>query len=96
MNHLTLESMPGVVAQLSKDILEIKTLLLRQHHVSEKQSDQMLNTEQAAEFLNLSVQTVYGYVNRRTIPYMKRSKKLYFSTEELTQWLKSARKGGDQ
>ncbi len=53
--------------------------------------DQLLNIQQTAEFLNLSVHTIYSKVSRAEIPYMKRSKRLYFSRTELMNYLKTGR-----
>ena len=38
-----------------------------------------------------AVPTIYGYVHRRTIPYHKKSKKLYFLKSEIDDWLRSGR-----
>lgn len=54
-------------------------------------SEKLLNIQEAAKFLNLAVPTIYSKVNRREIPFIKRSKKLYFSKEELTDYLKKGR-----
>ena len=49
---------------------------------------------QASEFIKLSVPTLYGYVSRNEIPFSKRpnSKRLWFSKQELTEWLKQGRR----
>ena len=55
-------------------------------------SDQLMTVEQAAEFLHLSVPTLYAKVCKRAIPHMKRSKRLYFSKQELKRYLNDGRK----
>lgn len=55
-------------------------------------SDELLTIQQAAKFLNLSVPTMYGKVAQRSIPVMKRGKRLYFSRTELMDYLKGGRK----
>lgn len=55
-------------------------------------SDQLLTIDQAAEILNLTKPTIYTLVSRREIPVMKRSKRLYFSKNELIEYLKAGRK----
>ena len=60
--------------------------------VSIGQTEQLLTIQQAAELLSLSVPTLYGYVHRAEIPYMKKSKRLYFSKKELFAWVKTGRK----
>lgn len=56
------------------------------------QSEQLLTIQQASEFLNLSVPTLYTKVSKNEIPVMKRSKRLYFSRIELLDYLKQGRK----
>jgi excisionase family DNA binding protein len=91
---------PILFTQLS--IPEIRQLFrqeLENYFENNKQSnepqpdpDQLLTIQQAAEFLSLSVPTLYGYVSRKAIPFYKRSKRLYFSKQELTDWVKAGRK----
>lgn len=57
-----------------------------------EQPEQLLTVQQAADFLNLSVPTVYSKVSRGELPVMKRGKKLHFSSTELMQYLKDGRK----
>jgi predicted DNA-binding transcriptional regulator AlpA len=49
--------------------------------------------KELAEYLpdKPAVPTIYGYVHRRTIPYHKNSKKLYFLKSEIDAWLRSGR-----
>ena len=56
------------------------------------ETDQFLSIEQAADFLYLSVPTIYGLVSRAEIPCMKRGKRLYFSKDEIKNWIKAGRK----
>jgi len=56
------------------------------------QPEQLLTIQQAAEFLSLSVPTLYGKVSKGELPVMKRSKRLYFSRTELLEYLKDGRK----
>lgn len=75
----------------------IETLLLDLKHQpkeqgKQSQADQLLTIQQASELLNLSVPTIYGLVSRLEIPCMKKGKRLYFSQQELTNWVKTGRK----
>ena len=54
--------------------------------------DQLLTIQQAAEFLNLTVPTIYSKVSKRDLPVMKRSKRLYFSRTQLMEYVKEGRK----
>jgi excisionase family DNA binding protein len=50
------------------------------------------NIQEAAEFLHLTVPTLYSKVSKGELPYMKRGKRLYFSRTELMEYLKEGRK----
>ena len=89
----TFDQLPQAVAMLTKEVSELKQLLLQK---SEQQttipSEQLLTVKEAADFLNLSVPTIYSKVSRGELPVMKRGKKLHFSNTELMQYLKDGRK----
>ena len=51
----------------------------------------LLTIQQAADFLHLTVPTLYGKVHAREIPFSKLGKRLYFSKTELTDWVKTGR-----
>ena len=55
-------------------------------------SDKLLTIQQAAEFLNLAVPTLYSKVSKGELPVMKRSKRLYFSRIQLMDYIKEGRK----
>jgi excisionase family DNA binding protein len=57
-----------------------------------EQSEQLLTVQQTAEFLSLSVPTIYGLIHKGELPVMKRSKRCYFSKIELIAYLKKGRK----
>ena len=52
----------------------------------------LLSVTEAANFLNLAPQTLYGFTSNRTIPFIKKGKKLYFKKEDLEAWLASGQK----
>ena len=57
-----------------------------------EQPQQLLTIQEAAKFLNLTVPTIYSKVSKGELPVMKRSKRLYFSSTELMEYLKEGRK----
>lgn len=57
-----------------------------------EQPEQLLTVQKAAQFLNLTVPTIYSKVSKGELPVMKRSKRLYFSSTELMEYLKEGRK----
>lgn len=56
------------------------------------QPEQLLTIQKAAEFLSLTVPTMYSKVSKGELPVMKRGKRLYFSRTELLDYLKDGRK----
>ncbi|RYE37418.1 MAG: DNA-binding protein [Sphingobacteriales bacterium] len=71
----------------------IKDLLLENRSQNpQRPRDDLLTIRQAAELLSLSVPTLYTKVSRKEIPVNKRGKRLYFSTTELSEWVRSGRK----
>lgn len=57
-----------------------------------EQPEQLLTVQEAAKFLNLTAPTIYSKVSKGELPVMKRSKRLYFSSTELMEYLKEGRK----
>ncbi len=57
-----------------------------------EQPERLLTVQEAAQFLNLTVPTIYSKVSKGELPVMKRSKRLYFSSTELMEYLKEGRK----
>ena len=92
MNNLSFEQLPQAVNQLFEKLSNIERLLLETSNEVKPNADQLLTIQQAAELLTLSVPTIYGLVSRAEIPCMKKGKRLYFSKQELTRWIKSGRK----
>jgi excisionase family DNA binding protein len=54
--------------------------------------NELMTVHQCAEFLSLAVPTIYSMVSRGQLPFMKRSKRIYFSRSELMDYLKEGRK----
>lgn len=60
----------------------------------EKASDQdvIMTINEAALLLKLSVSTVYTLVSKKELPFMKKRKRLYFSRQELIDYLMTGKK----
>jgi excisionase family DNA binding protein len=89
---ITFETLPKAVTQLYDKLINIERLLLAKENAPQQEGDRLLTIQQAAEFLSLSVPTLYGLVSRAEIPVNKSRKRLYFSKQELTEWVKAGRK----
>lgn len=93
MENLSFDQLPNAVTKLTKEISDLKSLLIEKHKQAPiKEPEQLLTIQQASEFLSLSVPTIYSKVSKNELPYMKRSKRLYFSRTELLNYLKEGRK----
>lgn len=71
---------------------ELESYFDNSQSTTQKSPEQLLTVEQTATFLNLAVPTIYSLVQRREIPVNKRGKRLYFSEQELRDWVKAGRK----
>ncbi|WP_057936273.1 MULTISPECIES: helix-turn-helix domain-containing protein [Algoriphagus] len=82
---------------LSLELKEGFSLLLEEikkanNSGSEKaQSEEILTVKEAAEFLNLSIYSIYAKTSRKEIPYHKSGRKLHFFKVDLINWLKKTR-----
>lgn len=89
---VTFEELPNAVSEIYSKLTNIERLLQAQSGESKQDQNDLLVIKQAAELLNLSVPTLYGYVHERMIPHSKIKKRLYFSKRELTEWVQAGRK----
>jgi len=90
--HLTFDKLPEAVTMLTKEVSELKRLFIERQETPTEQPEQLLIIQEAAEFLSLSVPTLYSKVSKGELPVMKQGKRLYFSRTELLEYLKAGRK----
>ena len=86
----TFEQLPKAVGQLFIELEDIKRLLLSQ--TTRPETDELLTIKEASLHLKLAVPTVYTLVSQGILPHFKQQKRLYFSKQDLTSWIKSGRK----
>ncbi len=91
MEQITFEQLPNAFTRLFQKVENIERLLQQQHQPPGP-IEELLTIQQAAEFLKLSVPTLYGLVSRSSLPVSKRGKRLYFSNQELIEWVRAGRK----
>jgi excisionase family DNA binding protein len=88
-----------IIIQLDSDQLSnliktsIRAVLAEQSAPDQAENDPFLSIKEAAAFLNLATQTVYGFTSNGTIPFIKKGKKLYFKKSELTKWINEGKRG---
>ena len=49
-----------------------------------------LKIEEAAEYINFSINTLYSWTSRRMIPHFKQNGRLRFCRKELDQWMEDS------
>ena len=59
---------------------------------TDRTQNSLLTIGEAAVYLNLAKQTLYGYTSQRVVPFIKKGKKLYFEREALSNWLLEGKK----
>lgn len=83
--------------------LELESLIqkavndaLINHQIStpnkEPPQKEFFNIQEASEYLNLAVPTIYSLVSKREIPSIKRGKKLAFKVSELREYLEKGKR----
>ena len=92
------ESITHLQAFITELVNEAVQSALEQHQetaVTElnesNQKAEVLNADQAAEFLHIAKQTLYSMTSRRKIPFYKNGKKILFRKGELKEWLNSGK-----
>ncbi len=66
-----------------------KVLLINEAQA--ESNDTFLDVDHAAAFLGIAKPTLYAKCAGKTIPHIKKGKKLYFQKNELVEYLKSGR-----
>lgn len=90
---ISFENLPQLVMSLCNEIGELKSLLLNKQ-VNDKavNPERFLNIQEAAKVLNLTKATLYCKVSKNEVPHFKQGNRLYFSTVELTEYLKQGKR----
>lgn len=85
--NLTFEQLPSAVQNIGNQLEEIKSMMLDSTRSIEKE-DEIFTVQEAAEFLKLSVPTIYSKTSKNEIPFNKRGKRLYFSKFQLEAYIR--------
>lgn len=60
--------------------------------INDKTSDdQPMDIFEVADYIKVAKSTIYGLTNKKSIPYYKIGKKLYFKKAEIDEWILSKR-----
>ena len=91
MEQYSFDQLPRAVSELHQKLDVLQDLILESRQAVPP-AVELMTIAQAAEFLNLSVQTLYGKVCHKEIPVSKKGKRLYFYKSELEDWIRSGKK----
>ncbi|MBK9249135.1 MAG: helix-turn-helix domain-containing protein [Ignavibacteria bacterium] len=86
----TFERMVQDFPELLTRLERVEGLLFGEVCVTKLPKD-MMNVTEAAEYLTLSIATVYTKASKKEIPYSKCGKRLYFSRLELSEFIRVGR-----
>ena len=67
----------------SKDIKDLKNALEKINSENKKLTEVWLNNKEAAQFLKMSVKTLYRYRIKNLVPYARRNKLIFFKKSDL-------------
>jgi len=81
-----------LISSISERVTANILKAVQNNNPTTEQPEQLLTIQEAAEFLSLTVPTIYSKVSKGELPVMKRGKRLYFSRTELLEYLKDGRK----
>lgn len=82
----------SIIERLEDLDIKLSRLLQAQEVQGLYRSDELMNINEVAKFLDESVQSIYSRTSRRTIPFYKKGKKLLFKKTEILDWLEGQKK----
>ncbi|MEI6747804.1 MAG: helix-turn-helix domain-containing protein, partial [Bacteroidota bacterium] len=93
MENITFESLPAAVSKLLEKVSNIE-MQLQKSSGQQPITDTWFDLSELYQYLpdKPAKPTVYAYVQRRTIPFHKKGKKLFFLKSEIDLYLKSGRR----
>lgn len=81
-----------IINQRLERIEQLLDKLISQNiNESKSINNKPMTAKELGIYLNLSVYTIYGLVHKRSIPFIKKGKRLYFQKRVIDQWLEHGR-----
>ena len=77
--------------RLERIELLLEKLVTQQNNNSQISNSKPMTAKELGIYLNLSVYTIYGLVHKRSIPFIKKGKRLYFQKRVIDEWLEYSR-----
>jgi len=91
MEPFGFEKLPEIIRQLFEKVEHIEEIVSTLNPADDGSND-LLTVREAADFLKISVQSLYCKVSRMEIPVSKPGRRLYFSQSELKKWVSDSRR----
>ena len=90
--EISFDQLPKAVSHLSKELGEIKQLLLDRYSENQPVTNAWLDLNELCIYLpdKPAKATVYGWVHQGRIPFHKGGKKLRFLRSEIDEWLNNS------
>ena len=76
-----------ILEKLNKIEEELAIINARLENKGYGMKSDYLTLKELSEYVNLAVQTIYGFTSTNQIPYIKRGKKLYFKKSDIDIWI---------
>ena len=86
---ITFDQLPQAVYQLSQKVDDLTELLKTFATTQKPVEDRRFTVEELSKYLpgEPSYLTIYGYVQRREIPFGRSGKRLFFLQSQIDQWI---------
>ena len=82
---ISFDTLPDAVQALSEKLSRIEQMLILQ--TNQEEQEEFIDAQAAAKFLKLTLSTIYTKVHKKQLPYYKQGKRLYFSKQDLREYL---------
>ena len=70
----------------------IRTAFAERSSNSKQSSNEFLSMDEAVKFLKIPKASIYQLTSKREIPFVKRSRRIFFKKSDLETWLEGGRK----
>lgn len=76
-----------IILQKLENIEKVLEELKNEKNQNTSDKLEFLSTSDVADYIKLTVPSVYGLVHQNRIPYCKKGKKLYFIKSDIDKWI---------
>jgi len=90
---MSVQFLTNISDQEFKEFLKdaLKEILGDKLGASKEQQPEILDVQQAAQFLKMKTATLYEKTSGKLIPHFKKGNRLYFHLSELQKWIKQGK-----